>query len=1414
MSNLLEIYNLSSSNHKIDYLYHISDVHINLQKRHPEFREVFERLYNQLQQFRSQGENGLIVLTGDILNSKNIMTPELIVLVQEFFSQLSQIYPVIMIAGNHDAILTNSDRMDSLTPLVFSKSQPSRKLTTYKSDKYDNFYYLRESGLYKYNNIIFSVASVFDSKVIPAKDIKINNNELRIALHHGTLDGSKTDLGHTLNSSMKISDFENYDAVLLGDIHKYQYLDAKQRIYYAGSLIQLNHGESINYHGFLKWDLKTLKTEFYEVPNDYGFCTITIRNNQIIKQPSKIPTKPRIRYRIDQLTTDQKFAEIRQQFRQKFHVQEEIVDNLSIWGEPLTDENQIEDEKIIDDSSTQSQLAIDILNSDVQKQLIVDYFTEQQIDKQTLDQLLDLNKVLNEETLAECKNNESAVVHNSNGQMKWKIKRLTFSNMFNYGDNNIIDFSQFNQICGIFGENAIGKSSILDIILFVLFDKCSRGDRIDILNLRKTKFDCELIFCIGNNTYRIFRNGAKYTKTIAGKKRTSVRIDVVFEQILSSGHVINLSGQDRNETNKKIREIIGTYDDFLMSTFLLQKGNDKFLKMSQVDQKTRLYDLFKLNWFEKLYTLAKAKMDYYNHRIKDLEKLQIAEQIVKQQIEFDNVNLSLKPLSDEIDETDRSISDINNNIFEMKSKILPLQSIDLSLEEITENISSCKKEKDSLVLLIEQLEISIKNCQSDNLDIADIKNKMGIINDEIRKTEVQIANLSSKMTKVSDFDYKNYPQDKNRFENHIDKESQKLVDLENEHFQLTDQLKKLQSTITKESTLESLNKKKQTLVKSINQINSTIKKLYSSKKYVKNGVFDHQSLKDQLESLDKQKQQHQKAYDEKSQQIEVDQRSLKNLSENQLLQYNDLCAKKIKYSKLVEDLHHQIQSIESSSDKLLKLEYDPQCKYCTNNIFVIEAKECIRKLDDLINERTIMTQNLFELESQIMELNTHEKIRHLEDKIKSSIYEKTICKQQLETVQQDSNEITQEIDNQLYNCQIEDQISQLSNDIKMTEAELVDLQKLIDIKTSNNDKINLLKEKISDSLIEKLNLQKSIETNQRSLDNLNNKYKNYELNQNYIKQIAEHKEKLNDLNMSLIPVDSQMKSILENEKNHLKLGKLYTENKIIDQKLDEHEQKLKIHHKNKEIKLINDEFECLLKNLQLEKGRLSIKLLNLSKKKEQTIINKTVIETKLEQLKSQSIELQQLRNDVNIYQLYCQCLGKNGLPYELLMKIIGRISEISNNILKQIADFTIQFVEDADRKKLSLLLHRQGLTQSTEMTSGFEEFIIELSLKIAFSMVSNVTRPNFLAIDEGFGCLDSDHLSSLIAVLNFIKTKFEFILIITHVNELKGQGDYYIDIKKLPNGDSQVNNYRPTQPMEIRKKITLKLPSKLKLKIV
>ena len=48
-----------------------------------------------------------------------------------------------------------------------------------------------------------------------------------------------------------------------------------------------------------------------------------------------------------------------------------------------------------------------------------------------------------------------------------------------------------------------------------------------------------------------------------------------------------------------------------------------------------------------------------------------------------------------------------------------------------------------------------------------------------------------------------------------------------------------------------------------------------------------------------------------------------------------------------------------------------------------------------------------------------------------------------------------------------------------------------------------------------------------------------------------------------------------------------------------------------------------------------------------------------------------------------------------------------------------------------------------ELTSGMEKFVSSLAIRTALINVSSLPRPNFLAIDEGFGVLDSDNLNSI-----------------------------------------------------------------------
>ena len=58
-----------------------------------------------------------------------------------------------------------------------------------------------------------------------------------------------------------------------------------------------------------------------------------------------------------------------------------------------------------------------------------------------------------------------------------------------------------------------------------------------------------------------------------------------------------------------------------------------------------------------------------------------------------------------------------------------------------------------------------------------------------------------------------------------------------------------------------------------------------------------------------------------------------------------------------------------------------------------------------------------------------------------------------------------------------------------------------------------------------------------------------------------------------------------------------------------------------------------------------------------------------------------------------------------------------------------------------------------------EKFIASLAIRVGLINVSNLPRPNFLAIDEGFGNLDSSNLNSIFRLFDYLKTEFDYIII-------------------------------------------------------
>lgn len=242
----------------ISRLVHFSDLHVRLFKDHELYRALLHQAFDE---WRSINPDR-IVFTGDLVHSKNQMTPELVEFVAWVLTECAYIAKTIVIIGNHDFLENNNSRLDALTPIVDSL-------------KNENISYYKNRGVYEDENINWCVYSLMDHNIPP--DIT-SNGKKNIGLFHGPIQGLYTDIGYKFEDGYDIGKFKGCDLVLCGDIHKRQTFDIPggKKAYMVGSFIQQNFGETINKHGYGVYDVDKDEYVYVDLPNPKPFMKFKI----------------------------------------------------------------------------------------------------------------------------------------------------------------------------------------------------------------------------------------------------------------------------------------------------------------------------------------------------------------------------------------------------------------------------------------------------------------------------------------------------------------------------------------------------------------------------------------------------------------------------------------------------------------------------------------------------------------------------------------------------------------------------------------------------------------------------------------------------------------------------------------------------------------------------------------------------------------------------------------------------------------------------------------------------------------------------------------------------------------------------------------------------------------------------------
>jgi DNA repair exonuclease SbcCD ATPase subunit len=525
--------------------------------------------------------------------------------------------------------------------------------------------------------------------------------------------------------------FDGYDLALLGDIHKRQELISPKgcKCVYAGSLVQQNFGETLDKHGFLVWDLDTLTYEEVDIKNDYGYYTMDIVNG-VVPDVTDLPKFPRLRVRIsdtDAVDTKRAITEIKVKYG--------VDDFTTIRTDSLA-------KKKTGDRDNQLELE-DITDINYQNSLITDYIQRMMpfATEEDIAGIQSINKDINSRiTLDDIARN-----------IQWKPIRFEFSNMFSYGEDNVINFEKVGGLMGLFAPNASGKSSLFDAISFCLFDRCSRAFKAaNIMNNRKADFHCELHFQVEGIDYHIRREARMVNK---GK---NVKVDVQFWR--SNGtEKESLNGTERRDTNSVIEQYVGRYEDFVMTALSLQGNNALFIDKSQSERKDLLAQFMGLDIFDKLYEAGSEEIKEVAVLIRNFKRTDFTSELATKETDLKESKKILNELEISIKNLNKNKDGIQNQISDLKESLTPIDSrLELSALEAAKGSIESKlvtnrkdrEDKETKIneyqTLLNEVSQSInQHSEVNGLSIDDAKKEWDLAKGKISDVQQQIDKLES-----------------------------------------------------------------------------------------------------------------------------------------------------------------------------------------------------------------------------------------------------------------------------------------------------------------------------------------------------------------------------------------------------------------------------------------------------------------------------------------------------------------------------------------------------------------------------------------------------------------------------------------------------------------------------------------------
>ena len=346
-------------------------------------------------------------------------------------------------------------------------------------------------------------------------------------------------------------------------------------------------------------------------------------------------------------------------------------------------------------------VSLNIMDKNYQAELIKSYLNSKGLEDHT-EKVMDIDRLVESKIAAE-QDDVSAF-------KKWYIKRIEFSNFLSYGLNQVLDFGKCDGITAVESDppNFGGKTVLtVDLLMFLFFNTTTKTSKAEEVFNRFSDHNEVTVrgeVTIDGEDYIIVR---KLERKKAKSGDWNVKTELDFFKKLADGQLQNFTGEQRRETEKFIKNSIGTQEDLLMTILTTSSNLEELLEAKPTARGQVLSRFLGLEFLKVKETVGKELAS-------DFTKTMMSNVYSTEKLNQDNedAKTSIEEYSERNKQIDLEIKDVKERIqkgIDYRDSLVAQKHTDIDQEIAILNVGTLEIEIGGLMSEKENQENQIKS---------------------------------------------------------------------------------------------------------------------------------------------------------------------------------------------------------------------------------------------------------------------------------------------------------------------------------------------------------------------------------------------------------------------------------------------------------------------------------------------------------------------------------------------------------------------------------------------------------------------------------------------------------------------------------------------------------------------------------